>query len=81
MIRIILIIAACQWWHGKVKMEKVVTCLSYPKVYYLCIVLAHVLFYNLGVTVYSTPIAKMSRITEQIVSSLIIGELLLNIIQ
>ena len=62
-------------------MEKVVTYLSYPKVYYLCIVLAHVLFYNLGVTVYSTPIAKMSRITEQVFSSLVTGELLLDIVQ
>ena len=37
-------------------------------------------FYTLGVVIYSTPIAKMGRITEQIFSSSVIGELLLNII-
>jgi len=43
-------------------------------------VYTHVLFYTLGVVVYSTPIGKLSRITEQIFSNSIISELLLNII-
>jgi len=47
----------------------------------LCVcVYTHVLFYTLGVVVYSTPIGKLSRITEQIFSNSIISELLLNII-
>jgi hypothetical protein len=40
----------------------------------------HVLFYTLGVAVYSTPIAKMRRITDHFFSNSVIGGLLLNII-
>ena len=39
----------------------------------------YVLFYTLGVAVYCTLIARLSKINEQFLGSLIIGKLLLNI--
>ena len=41
----------------------------------------NVLFYILGVAIYSTPIAKLSKTIGQIFSSSVIGELQLGIVQ